>query len=149
MIVIQSFIPTSEWNWKAFLVKKHVLFSTWIAFVMILIYIFFFVSFIIRHRVVNIFLRSYHELWLQDENVGQEVMIEDLTVLELLFYLSTILSYWRPWHYELLIKFTRGSIFTKNILLSSRLLIEILAYTSIIFAQTYVILHFLKRVFFS
>ncbi|XKL68210.1 hypothetical protein PGB90_003701 [Kerria lacca] len=32
-----------------------------------------------KHRVVNIFLRSYHELWLQDENVGQEVMIEDLT----------------------------------------------------------------------
>lgn len=35
---------------------------------------------IFRHRVVNIFLRSYYELWLQDENVGQEVMIEDLTV---------------------------------------------------------------------
>ncbi|XP_065200353.1 ryanodine receptor [Planococcus citri] len=33
-----------------------------------------------RHRVVNIFLRSYHELWLQEENVGQEVMIEDLTL---------------------------------------------------------------------
>lgn len=29
---------------------------------------------------MNIFLRSYYELWLQEENVGQEVMIEDLTV---------------------------------------------------------------------
>lgn len=32
-----------------------------------------------RHRAINIFIRTYHELWLQDENVGQEVMIEDLT----------------------------------------------------------------------
>ncbi|XP_072162212.1 ryanodine receptor isoform X2 [Bemisia tabaci] len=32
-----------------------------------------------RHRAVNIFGRTYRELWLQDENVGQEVMIEDLT----------------------------------------------------------------------
>ncbi|XP_045464164.1 ryanodine receptor isoform X4 [Harmonia axyridis] len=32
-----------------------------------------------RHRAINIFIRSYCELWLQDENVGQEVMIEDLT----------------------------------------------------------------------
>lgn len=33
-----------------------------------------------RHRAINIFARTYYELWLQDENVGQEVMIEDLTV---------------------------------------------------------------------
>lgn len=33
-----------------------------------------------RHRAVNIFVRSFYELWLQDENIGQEVMIEDLTV---------------------------------------------------------------------
>ncbi|KAE9543520.1 hypothetical protein AGLY_002320 [Aphis glycines] len=32
-----------------------------------------------RHRAVNIFVRSFYELWLQDENIGQEVMIEDLT----------------------------------------------------------------------
>ena len=32
-----------------------------------------------KHRAINIFVRSYHELWLQDENVGQEIMIEDLT----------------------------------------------------------------------
>ncbi|XP_023317849.1 ryanodine receptor isoform X1 [Trichogramma pretiosum] len=32
-----------------------------------------------RHRAINIFVRTYYELWLQDENVGQEVMIEDLT----------------------------------------------------------------------
>lgn len=32
-----------------------------------------------RHRAINIFARTYSELWLQDENVGQEVMIEDLT----------------------------------------------------------------------
>ncbi|XP_034937910.1 ryanodine receptor isoform X2 [Chelonus insularis] len=32
-----------------------------------------------RHRAINIFARTYYELWLQDENVGQEVMIEDLT----------------------------------------------------------------------
>ncbi|XP_050093132.1 ryanodine receptor isoform X16 [Anopheles aquasalis] len=32
-----------------------------------------------RHRACNIFGRSYSELWLEDENVGQEVMIEDLT----------------------------------------------------------------------
>lgn len=33
-----------------------------------------------RHRVCNIFARTYYELWLQDENIGQEIMIEDLTV---------------------------------------------------------------------
>lgn len=32
-----------------------------------------------RHRACNIFARTYHEEWLQEENVGQEVMIEDLT----------------------------------------------------------------------
>lgn len=32
-----------------------------------------------RHRAINIFVRSYCDLWLQDENVGQEIMIEDLT----------------------------------------------------------------------
>ncbi|CAB3362502.1 Hypothetical predicted protein [Cloeon dipterum] len=32
-----------------------------------------------RHRAINFFLRSYHELWLEDENVGTEIMIEDLT----------------------------------------------------------------------
>ncbi|BES99791.1 ryanodine receptor [Nesidiocoris tenuis] len=32
-----------------------------------------------RHRVINIFTRTYCEAWLQEENVGQEVMIEDLT----------------------------------------------------------------------
>lgn len=38
-----------------------------------------------RHRAINIFARTYYELWLQEENVGQEVMIEDLTVITLLF----------------------------------------------------------------
>lgn len=33
-----------------------------------------------RHRAVNLFLRTYREYWLKDENVGQEVVIEDLTV---------------------------------------------------------------------
>lgn len=37
-----------------------------------------------RHRVCNIFARTYYELWLQEENVGQEIMIEDLTVFKLL-----------------------------------------------------------------
>ncbi|XP_055904493.1 ryanodine receptor isoform X5 [Eupeodes corollae] len=32
-----------------------------------------------RHRACNIFARTYHEQWLQEENSGQEVMIEDLT----------------------------------------------------------------------
>ncbi|CAH0546152.1 unnamed protein product [Brassicogethes aeneus] len=32
-----------------------------------------------RHRAINIFIRTYRDLWLQDENIGQEVMIEDLT----------------------------------------------------------------------
>nr|XP_036227361.1 ryanodine receptor isoform X22 [Bactrocera oleae] len=32
-----------------------------------------------RHRACNIFARSYYEQWLQEENVGQEIMIEDLT----------------------------------------------------------------------
>ncbi|KAI4471407.1 ran binding protein 9-related [Holotrichia oblita] len=32
-----------------------------------------------RHRAINIFIRSYYDLWLQDENVGQEILIEDLT----------------------------------------------------------------------
>jgi hypothetical protein len=29
-----------------------------------------------------LFLRTYQELWLADENIGQEVIIEDLTVKE-------------------------------------------------------------------
>lgn len=33
----------------------------------------------LRHRAINLFARTYYELWLQDENVGQEVLIEDLT----------------------------------------------------------------------
>lgn len=33
-----------------------------------------------RHRAVNLFLRTYREYWLADENVGQEVVIQDLTV---------------------------------------------------------------------
>ncbi|KAG5899237.1 hypothetical protein JTB14_035422 [Gonioctena quinquepunctata] len=32
-----------------------------------------------RHRAINIFTRTYRDFWLQDENLGQEVMIEDLT----------------------------------------------------------------------
>ncbi|CAG0880143.1 unnamed protein product [Darwinula stevensoni] len=32
------------------------------------------------HRAINLFLRSYAGLWLEDENVGQEVVIEDLTM---------------------------------------------------------------------
>ncbi|KAG5681994.1 hypothetical protein PVAND_011393 [Polypedilum vanderplanki] len=32
-----------------------------------------------RHRACNIFAKVYKDLWLQEENVGQEVMIEDLT----------------------------------------------------------------------
>ncbi|XP_017836906.1 ryanodine receptor isoform X16 [Drosophila busckii] len=32
-----------------------------------------------RHRACNIFARTYYEQWLQEENVGQEIMIEDLT----------------------------------------------------------------------
>lgn len=33
-----------------------------------------------RHRACNIFAKTYKDLWLQEENVGQEIMIEDLTV---------------------------------------------------------------------
>lgn len=33
-----------------------------------------------RHRACNIFARTYFELWLQEENIGQEIMISDLTV---------------------------------------------------------------------
>ncbi|RWS25891.1 ryanodine receptor-like protein, partial [Leptotrombidium deliense] len=32
-----------------------------------------------RHRAMNLFLRIYNELWLTDENTGQEQLIEDLT----------------------------------------------------------------------
>lgn len=32
-----------------------------------------------RHRAINIFLRSYCDTWLLDENFGQEKLIEDLT----------------------------------------------------------------------
>ncbi|RWS13212.1 ryanodine receptor-like protein, partial [Dinothrombium tinctorium] len=32
-----------------------------------------------RHRAMNLFLRIYNELWLDEENVGQERLIEDLT----------------------------------------------------------------------
>ena len=47
---------------------------------------------IFRHRGINLFLRTYRNIWLGDENVGQEIMIEDLTVS-----LSLILSI----HYSL------------------------------------------------
>lgn len=40
---------------------------------------YYLIDIISRHRAINIFIRTYHELWLQDENIGQEVMIEDLT----------------------------------------------------------------------
>lgn len=33
-----------------------------------------------RHRVCNIFARTYFERWLQEEDIGQEALIEDLTV---------------------------------------------------------------------
>lgn len=36
-------------------------------------------NFLRRHRACNIFARTYYEQWLEEENVGQEVMIEDLT----------------------------------------------------------------------
>ncbi|XP_043197981.1 ryanodine receptor-like isoform X5 [Amphibalanus amphitrite] len=32
-----------------------------------------------RHRAVNLFLQTYSNVWLSDENSGQEVLIEDLT----------------------------------------------------------------------
>ncbi|ODN01392.1 Ryanodine receptor 44F [Orchesella cincta] len=32
-----------------------------------------------RHRAINLFLRTYKDMWLVDENIGQEVMIEHLT----------------------------------------------------------------------
>ncbi|KAM7298254.1 ryanodine receptor [Ixodes scapularis] len=32
-----------------------------------------------RHRAINIFLKIYKELWLEDENVGQEELIDHLT----------------------------------------------------------------------
>ena len=33
-----------------------------------------------RHSAINLFLRTYRELWLSDENVGQEVLIDHLTM---------------------------------------------------------------------
>ena len=33
-----------------------------------------------RHVAVNLFLRTYRELWLDDENSGQELLIDHLTV---------------------------------------------------------------------
>uniref|UniRef100_A0A4D5R9V0 Ryanodine receptor 44F n=1 Tax=Scolopendra viridis TaxID=118503 RepID=A0A4D5R9V0_SCOVI len=32
-----------------------------------------------RHKAINIFLRTYRDVWLHDENQGQEILIEDLT----------------------------------------------------------------------
>ena len=32
-----------------------------------------------RHRAINIFLSTYKEIWLSEENVGQEKLVEDLT----------------------------------------------------------------------
>lgn len=34
-----------------------------------------------RHAAINLFLRTYRELWLDDENVGQEVLVDHLTVI--------------------------------------------------------------------
>ena len=33
-----------------------------------------------RHSAINLFLRTYREMWLSDENVGQEVLIDHLTM---------------------------------------------------------------------
>ncbi len=33
-----------------------------------------------RHAAINLFVRTYRESWLQDENNGQEVLIDHLTV---------------------------------------------------------------------
>lgn len=41
-----------------------------------------------RHKACNIFARTFCEYWLQEENVGQEVMIEDLTVNFAHFYIE-------------------------------------------------------------
>lgn len=48
-----------------------------------------FYIFVLRLRAINIFIRTCHELWLRDENVGPEVMIEDLTVsiMDALYYI--------------------------------------------------------------
>ncbi|XP_035704010.1 ryanodine receptor isoform X5 [Folsomia candida] len=37
------------------------------------------IHFLPRHRAINLFLRTYREMWLSDENAGQEIMIEHLT----------------------------------------------------------------------
>ncbi|KAK2706501.1 hypothetical protein QYM36_016513 [Artemia franciscana] len=33
-----------------------------------------------RHRAINIFVKTYHDFWLECENIGHEVIIEDLTM---------------------------------------------------------------------
>lgn len=32
-----------------------------------------------RHRVINLFLPAYRDIWLSNENVGQELLVVDLT----------------------------------------------------------------------
>lgn len=48
-----------------------------------------------RHKACNIFARTYCDLWLEEENVGQEIMIQDLTVScrSLLCYSLLIFSF--------------------------------------------------------
>ena len=63
--------------------------------------VFFFLT---RHRVINIFLRTYRELWLADENVGQEIIIEDLTVSQIAAHIqmnNRILEYWTKFYKRL------------------------------------------------
>lgn len=100
MIVIQSFIPTSEWNWKAFLVKKHVLFSTWIAFVMILIYIFFFCFFHYQtssgeyiFTVVSWAVVARRECWSRSDDWGSN----GTRVTFLFIYYSVVLTSMTLW----------------------------------------------------
>jgi len=41
-----------------------------------------------RHAAINLFLKTYRELWLDDENNGQEVLIDHLTVRNANFMLA-------------------------------------------------------------
>ena len=39
-----------------------------------------------RHIAINLFLRTYRDMWLNDENTGQEVLIDHLTVSRCSYY---------------------------------------------------------------
>lgn len=45
-----------------------------------------------RHRAINFFLPAFNKLWLEDEDVGQDALIKELTVSFVVSKISRIID---------------------------------------------------------